>query len=322
MNAVKTILVGLFFVTGLLTFTSIVDAHQSGCHRWHSCPSDTGSYVCGDLGYACQYSTYSSYSQGSYFTYFQSSYYSQGTYYVSSNSDCSSHGFAYLGECYELPENAKQSIYTGFNCDYGYEKVGYGLSAKCLPEVDNGYYIGTSLYCNYGYEKLYGRCVKESQSYSNNFDLMSLASLSSSNYSNPYSGKEFKFVYLFNQNDNKIEKKKIASSCLNEGDDVADKPYFKDGGSCYYCDPGFITDENKESCFSMTSVCESIHGKGSVPETDGICTCASGYTMQSGKCVLPQVAGVSITTNSSQNISNQLQILMKQLADLQKQVPQ
>ena len=35
-------------------------AHQSGCHRWHSCPSDTGSYVCGDLGYPCQYDTYSS----------------------------------------------------------------------------------------------------------------------------------------------------------------------------------------------------------------------------------------------------------------------
>lgn len=29
-------------------------AHQSGCHRWHSCPSDTGSYVCGDWGY-CSY---------------------------------------------------------------------------------------------------------------------------------------------------------------------------------------------------------------------------------------------------------------------------
>jgi hypothetical protein len=28
-----------------------VSAHRSGCHRWHSCPSDTGSYVCGDLGY-------------------------------------------------------------------------------------------------------------------------------------------------------------------------------------------------------------------------------------------------------------------------------
>ena len=26
-------------------------AHQSGCHRWHSCPSDSGSYTCGDLGY-------------------------------------------------------------------------------------------------------------------------------------------------------------------------------------------------------------------------------------------------------------------------------
>ncbi len=24
--------------------------HQDGCHRWHSCPSDSGSYVCGDLG--------------------------------------------------------------------------------------------------------------------------------------------------------------------------------------------------------------------------------------------------------------------------------
>lgn len=26
-------------------------AHRDGCHRWHSCPSDSGSYVCGDLGY-------------------------------------------------------------------------------------------------------------------------------------------------------------------------------------------------------------------------------------------------------------------------------
>ena len=30
------------------------DAHRDGCHRWHSCPSDTGSYVCGDLGYYSQ----------------------------------------------------------------------------------------------------------------------------------------------------------------------------------------------------------------------------------------------------------------------------
>jgi hypothetical protein len=26
------------------------EAHRDGCHRWHSCESDTGSYVCGDLG--------------------------------------------------------------------------------------------------------------------------------------------------------------------------------------------------------------------------------------------------------------------------------
>ncbi len=27
------------------------EAHRSGCHRWHSCPSDRGTYVCGDRGY-------------------------------------------------------------------------------------------------------------------------------------------------------------------------------------------------------------------------------------------------------------------------------
>jgi hypothetical protein len=26
-------------------------AHRSGCHRWHSCPSDHGTYTCGDLGH-------------------------------------------------------------------------------------------------------------------------------------------------------------------------------------------------------------------------------------------------------------------------------
>lgn len=31
-----------------------VGAHRSGCHRWHSWPPDTGSYVCGDLGYCSQ----------------------------------------------------------------------------------------------------------------------------------------------------------------------------------------------------------------------------------------------------------------------------
>ncbi len=29
-------------------------AHQDGCHRWHSCPSDSGSYTCGDTGHCSE----------------------------------------------------------------------------------------------------------------------------------------------------------------------------------------------------------------------------------------------------------------------------
>lgn len=32
-------------------------AHRSGCHNLHTCPSDTASYTCGDLGYPCDGST-------------------------------------------------------------------------------------------------------------------------------------------------------------------------------------------------------------------------------------------------------------------------
>ena len=35
----------------LITFVSPAQAHRDGCHRWHSCPSDRGTYECGDLGY-------------------------------------------------------------------------------------------------------------------------------------------------------------------------------------------------------------------------------------------------------------------------------
>jgi hypothetical protein len=34
-----------------IAVSTVVSAHRDGCHRWHSCPSDSGSYVCGDLGY-------------------------------------------------------------------------------------------------------------------------------------------------------------------------------------------------------------------------------------------------------------------------------
>jgi hypothetical protein len=44
-----------FIIAAIIAFmplTPPTSAHRSGCHRWHSCPSDSGSYVCGDLGYS------------------------------------------------------------------------------------------------------------------------------------------------------------------------------------------------------------------------------------------------------------------------------
>jgi endonuclease YncB( thermonuclease family) len=38
-------------VLAVLIPTAVADAHRSGCHRWHSCESDRGTYTCGDLGY-------------------------------------------------------------------------------------------------------------------------------------------------------------------------------------------------------------------------------------------------------------------------------
>jgi hypothetical protein len=51
---------------GALLVAGAATAHQSGCHRWHSCPSDSGSYVCGDLGYACQYPSDPTYPDPTY----------------------------------------------------------------------------------------------------------------------------------------------------------------------------------------------------------------------------------------------------------------
>lgn len=52
----------IIFTTGIIaslgiqvTISSEAESHQSGCHRWHSCPSHSGSYTCGDLGHECKY---------------------------------------------------------------------------------------------------------------------------------------------------------------------------------------------------------------------------------------------------------------------------
>jgi hypothetical protein len=44
----------LFFIAAGVRspiITPFASAHRSGCHRWHSCPSDSGSYSCGDTGH-------------------------------------------------------------------------------------------------------------------------------------------------------------------------------------------------------------------------------------------------------------------------------
>lgn len=51
-------LVSAVAIASIAATPAAASAHQSGCHRWHSCPSDSGSYICGDLGYACRYPTY------------------------------------------------------------------------------------------------------------------------------------------------------------------------------------------------------------------------------------------------------------------------
>lgn len=47
--------IGALVVVIVFGTPSLVSAHRSGCHRWHSCPSDSGIYSCGDLGYPCIY---------------------------------------------------------------------------------------------------------------------------------------------------------------------------------------------------------------------------------------------------------------------------
>ena len=44
-----TFLLALTFLFCIF-YVVMAEAHRSGCHRWHSCPSDSGSYICGDTG--------------------------------------------------------------------------------------------------------------------------------------------------------------------------------------------------------------------------------------------------------------------------------
>lgn len=52
------IFLAVWLIVGASVFwPQVALAHRSGCHNLHTCPSDTGSYICGDLGYPCDGST-------------------------------------------------------------------------------------------------------------------------------------------------------------------------------------------------------------------------------------------------------------------------
>lgn len=309
----KKILLGAIIIFGAFVFTNnpeVVFAHpgNTAADGKHYCKTNC-SYWGEVYGQRHGHGGYtSSFSPSSY------SYPSYESSYISSNSDCPAYGFAYVGSCYELPSHAHQSIFSGFDCDYGYEKVGYGLSARCLADVDHGHYIGTSLFCDYGYEKYYNSCIKDSGSY----NLYSGSSNSSSNFSldeedDPYEGKEFKYYYFFDTDENEIEKRNISSQCKEDGESKAEKPYFREDNSCYYCNPGYITDQDEESCYAMADVCESVYGQGSVPVTDGECECGDGYSLVGGQCKV-DVDTKATTTNAAKSASDEA--LLKQIEDL------
>ena len=44
----------IVMLLGLAGWSGTGEAHRSGCHRWHSYPSDRGTYACGDLRYCSQ----------------------------------------------------------------------------------------------------------------------------------------------------------------------------------------------------------------------------------------------------------------------------
>jgi len=123
MKARSYILVIILFISVALDPTDVF-AHRSGCHRWHSCPSDSGSYTCGDAGHPCQYPTYPA---------------SGGVVYPPSG---------YYKDCYDcpikkVPSNANTSG-IGWSCNSGYKKVG-GTCEKVVTPTPKAPTTATSI---------------------------------------------------------------------------------------------------------------------------------------------------------------------------------
>jgi len=111
----KKIIPALIILAFVLPNISL--AHRSGCHRWHSCPSDSGSYTCGDAGYPCQYPTFPA---------------SGGVVYPPNG---------YYKDCYDCPlKKVPANSYTSgisFACNSGY-KINFDKTACIsIPAVSS-----------------------------------------------------------------------------------------------------------------------------------------------------------------------------------------
>lgn len=150
----------LFFAAALFVFIAplTADAHRSGCHRWHSCPSDTGSYTCGDLGYTsgCPSKTITNTIKPAPAVTPKNqpanSYVSGARWYCNS-------GYKKVANACEKVVNPANSYVSGaiWYCNNGYKKVG----SQCEKVVNppNSYVSGSTWYCNNGYKKVNSQCV-------------------------------------------------------------------------------------------------------------------------------------------------------------------
>ncbi|OGG69792.1 hypothetical protein A3I99_03585 [Candidatus Kaiserbacteria bacterium RIFCSPLOWO2_02_FULL_45_11b] len=238
MNIKYLLLAAVLLFTPMMTFAHPGGLDSSGGHNcWTNCSS------WGEV-----YGQWHSHGGSSYSTYTTPTY--TPTYSTfKSNSDCPSYGFAYLGSCYELPSNAKKSAFSGFTCNYGYDEVGFGLSKKCLPEVDNGTRIGSSIFCDYGYELYYSSCIKKSSSgYS---------------YTSGYPVSDYDLSSLYSCPKNSSEDEVDSTKCT--------------------CNIGYEVNKDKDGCKKTSKktndkICRASFGKyslwtGKYDEEDAVPTC-------------------------------------------------
>ncbi len=57
MNSYRKNIPLFIILAAFIIIPNNASAHRSGCHTLHTCPSDTNTYMCGDLGYPCNGAT-------------------------------------------------------------------------------------------------------------------------------------------------------------------------------------------------------------------------------------------------------------------------